>query len=75
MGIRLGFGLQIPFSEQRVAGKFPTQTKQGINSQKQGPGIEQQGSAPDFQVADLQLAASDHSPVPVDNRRSHCVLI
>jgi hypothetical protein len=35
--------------------KIPYETKQGINSQKQGPVFRQQGSAPDFDVADLHL--------------------
>ena len=47
MGFCLRFGPQIPLSEQQVAGKFPTKTKQGINSREQGTAIEQQGSAPD----------------------------
>jgi hypothetical protein len=54
MGFHLRFGHQIPLSKQQVTGKFPAKTKQGINSRKQGTAIEQQGSAPDFEVADLR---------------------
>jgi hypothetical protein len=65
MGFCLRFGPQIPFSEQQVAGKFPAKAKQGINSLKQGTAIEQQGSAPDFEVADLRQPQRQQAPVCV----------